>query len=135
MAFLDKLKKKDGSWNVGLIMALVVAVLAIAGAAFGVYYSYGMAARQQMAAAQGQKKIIDNTGRTKLQGPTAPLYSDTYMPWDWFSVPSVESSNITFAEPVSSDGPPRVSSFVPANARDPWKRANPGAPHFKNYKP
>ena len=45
MAFLDKLKKKDGSWNVGLIMALIVAVLAIAGAAFGVYYSYGVAAR------------------------------------------------------------------------------------------
>ena len=37
MAFL---KKKDGSWNVPLIMALVVALLALLGGAYGMYYVF-----------------------------------------------------------------------------------------------
>ena len=36
---MQLLKKKDGSWNVPLIMALVVAVLGVLGGGYAVYYS------------------------------------------------------------------------------------------------
>ena len=38
MAFLDFLKREDGSWNIGLIMALVVACLTLLGGGYAVYY-------------------------------------------------------------------------------------------------
>lgn len=38
MAFLDVFKREDGSWNIGLIMAVVVVALAALAGGYAVYY-------------------------------------------------------------------------------------------------
>ena len=67
MAFFDFLKKEDGSWNVGLIVGLVLAALIIFGLGYTVCYTVNIAQNVE----RGTYRLYRRTGEPPVFQPTA----------------------------------------------------------------